>query len=304
MADGAELLHLIDASGPAPDALYGHVASRDGRTVRRSLDSWAARQRLAFDLRRMRADTLVVWSPRALSAAKRAGAKRLIYRPRAHATRVPAGAANLFHCHAQRRRCGGGGAVVPAPVPPAEPVTRRELDAGDDDFLWLLSADAGPGADLPTATWAGALLHVLMRHAKGRRQRLLLPGGDAARLTRARRFADQLGLQELAVPVTTLPYARLAASADGAVFAANGPVDPWPMRLARAAGLACVAADCAETREVFAGYDAVRLVDGGKPRHLTRAMLDMADAGGGRTPRAVAGEVETAAELYRRVVSP
>lgn len=296
----ADVLHLVDATEPA-DRLFA-IAHESGTVLRRRLDSGIVRLRTAADVRRRGAEIVVAWSPRALEVARLAGTGRIVYRPPPALFRTPkGGVTTLCHGEAQASRLGGDKVILPSPIPSAQPVPRDDLGVEENDFLWLLSSDGGPNAGLPTAIWAAALLYVLKRR-EGERHRVILPG-DGPRHRQARRFVDQLGLPEMTVPVTTIDPARLAATADATLLTPSGPCDPWPARLAAAAGLPAVVTDRPEVRSAFdEADDRVRVPTSELPRHITREMLKIAKLGR-RRPRAIASTEPEARSAWEAMLA-
>ena len=243
--------------------------------VRRRFDSPAARLRAAADVRRMGVRRVTAWSPRAFEVATASGVQHITYRPPAHVTRVPDGAdVILAHSDTQRQRLGKAAVTEIAPIASATAIGRVELGVEDDDFLWLLSNDEGPTANLSLAVWAGAVQHVLMRR-EGRRHRLILHG-DGPRLRRAKRFLDQLGLPDLGLPAgnDSTTYEALAATADAALFTPSGLCDPWPALVAASAGLPVVTTDRPEIQAAVTKTEH-QVVKSMLPREIARAMLDV-----------------------------
>jgi hypothetical protein len=283
------VLHLLDA-GLAPPRLLPIVRGSDPVLTRRCGHD-LVRLRAALEVRAQRPDIVVAWSRAAARAAVAANVAHVLWRPVPHDVRPLARATALCHSKLQHRRLGGH--LLPDPLPATPTVSRESRGISELDVLWLLSCDTGPHAGLPRAAWAATLMHVLMRR-EGKRHRLLLDPGPARPLRRLRRFVDQLGIPGLGVPIEQtigLDYGQLAGLADGAVFSPTGFCDPWPARVAVAAGLPIVA-----TNDVAGGLadaEHVHHAASDKPRHIAREMLRHQD----RQPRRPAPTDEAVADV-------
>ena len=261
------LVHLVDVASP-PDRLFQAVVRPEDVVIRRRCDEALLRLRGGIALRQIGADRVVAWSDDACRVALATPASIVFHRPRPEAVRPIGRSVPLCHGPTQQRRLGG--VVVEQPATPAEPDR-----PGDGAFRWLLSADATPGGGLDVAVWAATLLYVLMRQ-EGRRHLILMAPGDAPRLRRARRFADQLGLAAMIEPTHGLTYEQAAARADAVLLTPTGPCDPWPARVARATGLPAVATRSRTVRDVYG--DKAFESESSLPRHLTREMLRLANS--------------------------
>ena len=289
----SRVLHLLDAEADADPLLRVALAASPGADVlARRLSDPVLRWRAARELRRRRAggaDVTVAWGEAAAEVARRTPAlTRAIYRPGDAPRRLAlpwAGTTAVADSAAQARRLQRVGwaqsnvVVIPPPVLFDTALTRRDIGASADDFLWLAAAEGNAASGLRAAVWAATIAHVVERPPLGRRHHRLLVVGDGPAHRLAKRFADQLGLPGLCVGVARYEYADVARLADAAVLLPDGPTGARSAAVVAALGLPAVVNGRAEVREFLEGRANVRVVSDPKPRVIAREMLWLAESG-------------------------
>lgn len=281
--DFGRAVHLLDARGTPDPTLDAVDPGNEGKCLvlglKNPLDRWRARRSVAMS----EARTVVVWGESALEAV-RTLSRRRIYRPLPHlrmpprpASGVEVFAATPFQ-QAQFAQAGWAGETISVLFPPADPVERNTAARPGDreDVLWWLSADTQGSSGWREAVWAITLLHITT--LRERRHRILLTG-DGQNLVRARRFIVQLGLPELALMAAGASAEEGVAVADAALFLPEGPSDPRPALLARAAGLPIVHNGRFGLDELLANHYPAVLCTGRRPREIVKAMLQLIRGG-------------------------
>ena len=280
-----EPLHLVDASVPL-DPLAALVIEPNSRLLSRQLNHPLLRWRLTLQLDDRQESAVIAWGERTYSAA-RATMAGGVYRPSDWGTLAgpAAGWKAVASTRAQAQRLVTAGwdreDLLHVPPPGVDSAarrcavpTRKAIGAAEDDFLWLLTADATRDSGVREAIWAGTVLHVLER---GQRRHRLLLWGDEPGHQRARRFVNQLGLPELCLAVTRYPYHALARLADAALLLPKGAASPWSAAVVATAGLPVVINHQPEAQEVLGGRRNVSTAAGVEPREIVRAMLGLSD---------------------------
>ena len=302
-------LHLIDADAPA-DPLLRLVLTLSSRVLRRRLSDPLLRWRATRDIRQIGAGQAVTWGEAAAELARRADVRRCIYRPADGAARpaLPwSSAVAVADCESAARRLRRAGwaasrvSVVPPPVFADTAVSRREIGADADDYLWLLPSSPTDADGLRQAVWAAAIVHVIERGR--RRHRVVIPGdGPAQRL--AVRFADQIGLVGLCVGVPRYDAASLAASCDAALLLPTRPGAAHAAAVIARTGLPTVIADQPEVVEVLSDRAGVRVAPERKPRVVARDMLSLSESHPLRRATDERFAPEAVARTWHRVLHP
>lgn len=299
----SEILHLIDLDGGI-DPLAALVLDEESAILRGHFEHPALRWRSAAQLFRKPASFAVAWGERAFDVARFGGIRQGIYRPADHRRlRGPApGWRAAPSTRAETLLLARKGwseqdcSVVPPPGTDPFPctkdqVTRTSLRAAEDDFLWLLGGDPGPGDGLCEAVWAGAIMHVMERER--RQHRIVLWGGSPWQ-HRARRFADQLGLPPLPIRAGSCSYSALAEVADAALLLPRG-YSIWSAAILAYSGLPAVINRNPAVQEVLGGRQSVRTSPGERTRLVVREMLALVESGAKRTE----GDVSFSPERVR-----
>ena len=288
--DRRKILHLIDLDEEI-DPLAALVAGGDCAVVQGRFAHAGLRWRAAARLFRSPPRFVVAWGERAFAVARLGGVQHGIYRPsrgRRQQPPVPGWRA-IASTRAEIQRLAQSGwsesdcFIVPPPGVDTlhhrvgRELTRRELGAAPDDFLWLLSGDAG-GSGLRDAVWAGAIMHVMERD---RQMHRILLWGSSRQQHDARKFADQLGLPPLPISARKCAFHDLAQRANAALLLPHD-YDVWSAAVVAQAGIPAVINRSAAVQEVLGGRQNVRTTPGDRTRLIVREMLALVENQTGR----------------------
>jgi hypothetical protein len=283
---------LIDLD-EAIDPLAALVVDRRSTVLKGHFEHPALRGRAAAQLFRDAPAFVVAWGERAFDVARLGGVRRGIYRPSSHRRPLPPAPDwhGLVATRTQMQRLVQEGwsehhlMVVSPPGIDTLPrgagggLTRAELDAAPDDFLWLLSGDAGSGSGLREAVWAGAIMHVMERD---RRIHRIVLWGNSPTQHGARRFADQLGLPPLPIRASSCSYHAAAQIVDAALLLPCD-YDAWSAAVVAHTGLPAVVNQHPAVQEVLGGRENVRTSPGDRTRLIVREMLALVESGAARS---------------------
>ncbi len=145
---------------------------------------------------------------------------------------------------------------------------RARCGVGEGDTAVLILPPIEPGGGAFYAAWAGMLVEKVRPDV-----RLLLPLGspESDRIRRLVRACEHNRMFRFVAP--ELPLSELVAAADLAAFLAQGPVSPFGLATALAAGRALIATDNPAVRELRCDRGLVWWCRPRDPRDAARALL-------------------------------